>query len=634
MAKITEKLHDMGLTPSPYQIYQGASYIAGYDVTFMAVDVPCGGVLIRGTDYFSDVRSAIFQHMPDERYNNLATDTTLVRYSSQASDYLLAFVTVNEVDVTLSNGYKAYGYAVRAIHKNITTYTEDTLTYIYGTFDTLPQYYRQKAEYIPDVGSAAIYYYLYGSSISYTYAGPSGNVSVPADVRTAINEHATSPHSVAQNGWDNHYFPTVFYVYDTEDNYVGSFTVSLNILTTSSRVPNLIIATGGLRKAAPSEWTEIAGNTLIDESVSFRENGTSVSATITSVDGMYYSGLSLVEAEEPEEGDKDMFTSMVDLWDIDSDNLARLKVALQNATETNDPILNSIAALRIVKTPNVDWDEETSTSVVFNYTQVNNNISSTINAKKLNNQFKTFTVGSYTLTEHFKNFLDYPPYTKIYLFLPFIGLTELDGNLCMGKTITVRCSIDAYSGDITYEVRSGGDTGSGLPLSTYTANASIELPIVSRVNQSYKEALAIMSTASSSAAKVVGGVSQLMPGGGGPGAAISEIASAADTAVQGGLSVYQTMRSGGYNDIKAERGNLNASHGWNTYTQPYIMIIRPKDAADDNYSTVNGLPTMKSKKLSDCSGFTQVVQPELTGISGTAAELKEIRNALVNGVVI
>lgn len=47
-----------------------------------------------------------------------------------------------------------------------------------------------------------------------------------------------------------------------------------------------------------------------------------------------------------------------------------------------------------------------------------------------------FNLGRIAIPKNYNNFLDYSPYTKIELYLPYIDFVTLDTNLVMGKTIS------------------------------------------------------------------------------------------------------------------------------------------------------------------------------------------------------
>ena len=104
---------------------------------------------------------------------------------------------------------------------------------------------------------------------------------------------------------------------------------------------------------------------------------------------------------------------------------------------------------------------------------------------RLTNGYKThFNLGTYTFTPHFNSFLDYSPYTKYELYLPYCGFVDMDATEYTGKTISIDYILDYTQGsclavvsDITNEnnhvvlfskrgiigIRSTGSVFGGIP---------------------------------------------------------------------------------------------------------------------------------------------------------------------------
>ena len=55
-----------------------------------------------------------------------------------------------------------------------------------------------------------------------------------------------------------------------------------------------------------------------------------------------------------------------------------------------------------------------------------------------------FNLGKIEIPKYYDNFLDYSPYTKIELYLPYVDFVTLDTNLVMGKTISIDYVVDYF----------------------------------------------------------------------------------------------------------------------------------------------------------------------------------------------
>ena len=72
---------------------------------------------------------------------------------------------------------------------------------------------------------------------------------------------------------------------------------------------------------------------------------------------------------------------------------------------------------------------------------------------RLTSGYKThFNLGTYTFTPYFNNFLDYTPYTKYELYLPYCGFVDMDATEYTGKTISIDYILD-YRKDYSWLVR-------------------------------------------------------------------------------------------------------------------------------------------------------------------------------------
>lgn len=234
-------------------------------------------------------------------------------------------------------------------------------------------------------------------------------------------------------------------------------------------------------------------------------------------------------------------------------------------------------------------------------------LDSGVSANVVSNQYTTIDCGTVTLSEYFHNVFDYAPYTQINLYLPFIGIVNLDNADVMRSSIHIIYHVDVLSGACLAEVKVTRD-GAGGTLYQYTGNASVTMPISSG---SY---MGIVT----SIASIAGGIAGTIASGG---AALPMLASAAGSALNARAKVEH---SGGFS------GNAGAMGG----KIPYLIISRPQVALANNFQKYIGYPANYTTRLSTCAGFVKVLECHIENVNATNTELTEIESLLKEGVII
>lgn len=206
-------------------------------------------------------------------------------------------------------------------------------------------------------------------------------------------------------------------------------------------------------------------------------------------------------------------------------------------------------------------------------------------------------------------FLDYAPYSKFSIYLPYIGVKPLDANDCVGHTISVKYNCDAVSGGCVCYV-----CKDGAVYYQYAGNIAMNLPLSS---ESWANTIAAaMNTASQLAAGIASG--------GVAGAGAAALQSASNVAANPSQLSPQIDHSGA----------VNGAAGYLGVQYPYIIreAVRFLDTAGMN--EIKGYPSHYLTKLSNLSGYTEVLECHLEGIKATGNELTEIENLLKSGVII
>ena len=244
-------------------------------------------------------------------------------------------------------------------------------------------------------------------------------------------------------------------------------------------------------------------------------------------------------------------------------------------------------------------------------------VSTGVQGYLLNNQYVKVDMGKYTFNPESNTFLDWPPYKKASVFLPYCGGDHsLDINDVMGKTLSLEYWFDMLTGSVAALLAVNGSYKY-----CFLGQCGIQIPISSEdFSRMYS---AIISTAASAA-------STIASGGAGIVGAISGLA-------QNILNLHP--------DVQYSNGS-GASGEFISLQQPYIKIEAANpllaNKKDDNDGTIEtfrqrsflGKTTFQNLKLSSCHGFTKVIKAHLSGINCLDSELLEIENNLQQGVII
>lgn len=225
-------------------------------------------------------------------------------------------------------------------------------------------------------------------------------------------------------------------------------------------------------------------------------------------------------------------------------------------------------------------------------------LDSEVPSKLVSEQYVTVDCGSVDLQEYFGNVFDYPPYTEVSIYLPFIGVRHLDPSDVMRSTISVIYHIDVLTGACLAEVKVQRDAAGGT-LYTFSGDAAVRYPV-----------------SSGSYMGIVGGLI---------GVATSVVSGNILPALGGVTRLHTNVdRSGSFT------GNAGAMGS----KIPYLIISRPQTAMADKFETLSGYPSNTYTPLSACTGFTQVKFCHVENLTATDSEKQEIEQLLKEGVIL
>ena len=242
------------------------------------------------------------------------------------------------------------------------------------------------------------------------------------------------------------------------------------------------------------------------------------------------------------------------------------------------------------------------------------NVDSGVNATELSTQFAQVDCGSVDIDKYVGSFLDYSPYVKIQLFLPYIGFVHLGTDDIMGGSINVTYNCDCLSGECIAFV---SHSSRGV-LYSYHGNCRAELPITganyAASLKNYYEQLSGIIPAT------INGAS------GGPMGAIAGFAGSA-------LSAAESVMLNNKPDFQRS-GSCAGSAGMIGVQTPFVVIERPRFSVPNKIQQYAGQTSNITMYLGDCRGYTAVDFVHLDGLNATADEITEIEDLLYKGVIL
>lgn len=244
------------------------------------------------------------------------------------------------------------------------------------------------------------------------------------------------------------------------------------------------------------------------------------------------------------------------------------------------------------------------------------NIETDIDVYKTSAQFVEIDCGELNLKEFWGNYLDYSPYTKVEIYLPYIGVKQLDVDEVMGANIKVVYHLDITTGACVCFVKiSKGNLNSVLY--NYEGNCSVNIPLTSNDFRNTISAIASLIADGGMMVSTAG-----MPSTVRIGSAIKTLS-----------DVYDTV-SGGGKPLVQKSGTLTANHGAMGIQKPYLIVTRPRQCVPAQQKKYTAYPAFITERLGSLSGFTKVDSIHLDNVTATDIELEEIEELLKEGVIL
>lgn len=240
------------------------------------------------------------------------------------------------------------------------------------------------------------------------------------------------------------------------------------------------------------------------------------------------------------------------------------------------------------------------------------NISTGISMTTAGSQYVEVDCGSITVKEYWGAYLDYDPYTKAEIYLPYVGTHPISVDDIMGTTVTVKYHVDILSGACTAYVKCGNSV-----LYEFIGQCSSSIPITG--NDWTNVINGVLSIAGSIGTMVAtGGLSAPISAG---------------SAIAGGANIASTAINTMKPSIE-KSGAMSGTGGMLSVQTPYLILTRPRQALPAGQNAFSGYPSFITEYLGGLSGYTEIESIHLDNIPATNAEITEIETLLRKGVIL
>ena len=244
------------------------------------------------------------------------------------------------------------------------------------------------------------------------------------------------------------------------------------------------------------------------------------------------------------------------------------------------------------------------------------NIVTTVSCDICPTQYVKVDCGTFTFNRHdmTNSYLDYAPYSKCYLYLPFIGVQEINIDDFMQSTMHVVYHVDILTGAMFCYVMRDNSV-----MYTYMGQCAENVPLSS---SSYSNTIGSIMSA---AASIVGVASVAATGGASAPVAAGLLAGASTSTANAVTSLKPSV---------AHSGSIGGGAGIMGVNYPYLIFNTPHVSIPSKQRHYTGYPSNQIVKLSALSGFNVIQAINLSVSGANDSEMNEIESILKGGVIL
>ena len=249
------------------------------------------------------------------------------------------------------------------------------------------------------------------------------------------------------------------------------------------------------------------------------------------------------------------------------------------------------------------------------------NINTGVQGEICQQQYQRIDFGTIRLNEYWASFADYSPYTRLSIYLPYVGVQSLSIDDVMNGTIQLVGYCDVLTGSILYVLKSNQVNRAGHShnsvLYSWGGNCQYQIPLTANNMSS------VISSITGTVGSVAGAIGATVATGG----LTAPIAvGAIGSAVTNTLNAKTQIQRG---------GGVGGASGMFGVQRPYLIIERPEQRTIQDFGGQIGNPADVTDYLGNFSGFVKVKAVHVENITGaTEAEQTEIERMLKDGVIL
>lgn len=246
------------------------------------------------------------------------------------------------------------------------------------------------------------------------------------------------------------------------------------------------------------------------------------------------------------------------------------------------------------------------------------NISTGITMNIAASQWVTINCGTINMGKVYDTYLDYSPYTKTHIYLPFIGMQELNTDDVAHKDITLKYKVDILScACIAYLLVDD------RVLYQFAGSCGYSVPVTS---SNFAEMISNMVTIAASAAAIVATAGAAAPVAAGAGGVAGIEGTMATTSLAGSVtSMKPTIK---------RSGSLGSGAGFMGVQTPYMLLEIPRLCKPARQPHHLGYPSFVTIQVSGLSGLGIFESIILDGVPCTEEERSMLQEIFKGGVYV
>lgn len=210
--------------------------------------------------------------------------------------------------------------------------------------------------------------------------------------------------------------------------------------------------------------------------------------------------------------------------------------------------------------------------------------------------------------------------TAVSIYLPYVGIKELNTQHIIGKTLHLVCRLDCWTGDMLYILFSEGDEYFPQSTPIYQFECNVAQNLFASTGNDKPQRDAMLSIAGSFVgAGLTTAALMSIPASGviGSAAGLAAISTIANTDIKAIDTLHQAQQQG---YLTGQSGSISGSIGNMGIQDAFFIISRSVPVYPNGWRKKIGAPRFQTYKVSQLSGFTKFKEIRLSGLAGASVD--------------